>query len=535
MAGGGVNGDGEVGVGGDSGGGGGKSGDGGGVAGGLGGSCDVARAHVAASTMVRIRIILSKCCCTAPPREEPRGESRSSAPQLLLWENWGPGASALAQAVARRLFQKSAAPMAHDAKSAPLLPDALVHSAARHAPDCSPTHRRFALLLLYACAAQQILSFLEAQAEAFPLLAGELTQMSDLYTRKLWHQITLLLQAVSQMDGVGPLLQPLYETFVVDFKHRLNKLALARLQVAVAKQMSELAQQTFFCTTCAEEVAKDDKQAHSYLLCELARMQLEGSEVAAAKERLDQAAEYLEGAAGVEAMVQASYYRAWASYYKIKGPAAEFYQKALLLLAYAPLEQMTQDEKLTISFDLGIAALVGEGLYNFGELLEHPVVATLEQTQFAWLADLLRAFNAGDIAQYEALVMAHRASLEEQPALLANTTFLKEKITLMSLTQMLFARIGPSGDRTVPFDVIAEGARLQVSEVELLVMRALSLGLIKGTLDQVDQTLRVHWVQPRVLQKEQIGLMSERLKTWTETVQTTLVFLENETPEFGTS
>jgi 26S proteasome regulatory subunit N9 len=105
----------------------------------------------------------------------------------------------------------------------------------------------------------------------------------------------------------------------------------------------------------------------------------------------------------------------------------------------------------------------------------------------------------------------------------------------MFLTQMLFARIGPSGERTVPFQAIAEGARLQVSEVELLVMRALSLGLIRGTLDEVDQTLRVHWVQPRVLAKEQIGLMSERLKTWTETVQKTLVFLENETPEFATS
>jgi len=374
---------------------------------------------------------------------------------------------------------------------------------------------------------------LEQKAEAFPTLAGELVQMSELYTRKLWHQLTLLLLSVSEKPEAAPLLQPLYDTVVVDFKHRLNKLALARLQIAVAKQMGELAQQTFFCSSCAEEAAKDDKQAHSYLLSELARMQLDQSEAAAAKERLDQAAAYLEHAAGIEAMVQASYYRAWAGYYKIKGPAAEFYQKALLLLAYAPLDQMSQDEKLTISFDLGIAALVGEGLYNFGELLEHPVVATLEQTQFAWLADLLRAFNAGDISQYESLVNAHRAKLEEQPALLANTTFLKEKITLMCLTQMLFQRIGPSGDRTVPFDVIATGARLQVHEVELLVMRALSLGLIRGALDQVDQTLRVHWVQPRVLQKEQIGLMSERLCTWNETVQKTLVFLENETPEFS--
>ena len=60
---------------------------------------------------------------------------------------------------------------------------------------------------------------------------------------------------------------------------------------------------------------------------------------------------------------------------------------------------MPESEAATISFDLGIAALVGEGLYNFGELLEHPVVTTLEASEFIWLAQLLRAFNAGDIAK----------------------------------------------------------------------------------------------------------------------------------------
>jgi len=73
---------------------------------------------------------------------------------------------------------------------------------------------------------------------------------------------------------------------------------------------------------------------------------------------------------------------------------------------------MPSSEALEISFDLGIAALVGEKLYNFGELLEHPVVATLEQTQYAWLAQLLRAFNAGDIEQYEALVAREHMQLE---------------------------------------------------------------------------------------------------------------------------
>merc|ERR1712216_750019 len=70
--------------------------------------------------------------------------------------------------------------------------------------------------------------------------------------------------------------------------------------------------------------------------------------------------------------------------------------------------------------------------YNFGELLEHPVISVLQETQYAWLAHLLRAFNAGDIAQYEVLVAAHHQQLEAQPALLLNTNFLKVGLTRRS-------------------------------------------------------------------------------------------------------
>ena len=145
--------------------------------------------------------------------------------------------------------------------------------------------------------------------------------------------------------------------------------------------------------------------------------------------------------------------------------AHEFYRHALLLLAYLPLKEMASEEALTISFDLGIAALVGEGLYNFGELLEHPVVTTLEATDFAWLAHLLRAFSVGDIDQYESLVETHHAQLAEQPALLANTSFLKEKITLMCLTETLFQHLGPAADRAVPFAAIATASKLPVEQV----------------------------------------------------------------------
>ena len=358
---------------------------------------------------------------------------------------------------------------------------------------------------------QALVDFLLAQGAAFPDQAGDYTQMSELYSRKLWHQLTVLLEAFVTAPGTGGQLVLLYETFVKDFKHRLNKLALARLQVAVAKQIADVGEATEFCKAAAQSAGGDDRQASSLLLCEQALLHLGAEQVNECKKVLEEASTYMEGTIGIETRVQAAYYRAWAAYYKLKGPvrfvyrrrrrrrrrrpriphhtrplpaalahspvtshppqAHEFYRHALLLLAYLPLKEMASEEALTISFDLGIAALVGEGLYNFGELLEHPVVTTLEATDFAWLAHLLRAFSVGDIDQYESLVETHHAQLAEQPALLANTSFLKEKITLMCLTETLFQHLGPAADRAVPFAAIATASKLPVEQVRAL-MRA---------------------------------------------------------------
>lgn len=380
---------------------------------------------------------------------------------------------------------------------------------------------------------QAILDFLQSQAEAKPELLEMFTQMGDLYARKLWHQLTVLLESFFLQAAAAELLIPIYETFVTDFKHRLNRLALSRLQVCVAKQYKESEKVLFFGNTIAEDAKKDDCQSSIYILSELACLLLELDCEEQSKQRLDEATKLMDSTAGVEMSVQAAYYRAWSAYFKLKGPAHEFYKHALLLLAYSPLGEMGEEEARTISFDLGIAALVGEKLYNFGELLEHPVVSVLEQTESAWLALLLRAFNAGDIDQYEMLVAQYHTQLESQPTLLSNTNFLKEKITLMCLAETLFERIGPAADRVVSFAHIAAATRLPVDQVELLLMRALSLKLIRGVIDEVDQKFDVAWVQPRVLQMSQIELMSERLTSWTGTVGKTLAFLEDETPEFN--
>ena len=46
----------------------------------------------------------------------------------------------------------------------------------------------------------------------------------------------------------------------------------------------------------------------------------------------------------------------------------------------------------------------------------------------------------------------------------------------------------------------------------------LSLDLIRGSLDQVDSTVDIKWVQPRVLDKSQLETLARQFEQWSEGV-----------------
>lgn len=67
-------------------------------------------------------------------------------------------------------------------------------------------------------------------------------------------------------------------------------------------------------------------------------------------------------------------------------------------------------------------------------------------------------------------------------------------------------------DRQLTFAEIAKETGLPENQVEVMVMRALSLGLVHGTIDQVDNKVNITWVQPRVLDKKQVSVKSSSHK-----------------------
>lgn len=122
-------------------------------------------------------------------------------------------------------------------------------------------------------------------------------------------------------------------------------------------------------------------------------------------------------------------------------------------------------------------------------------------------------------------------SLVAQPALTSNQALLTQKISILALMELAFKR--PSDQRTIPFQDVSVASKLPLDEVnyfisshsypflysypshsvsplwtcnlfsnaqvEHLIMKALSLKLVRGTIDELDKTVTITWVQPRVL------------------------------------
>lgn len=263
------------------------------------------------------------------------------------------------------------------------------------------------------------------------------------------------------------------------------------------------------------------QDAFVYSSVAMADVKLRLHDLDGARQDLDKASNILDTFDSVETEVHAAFYKTNASQFQAKKDFAAYYKNALLYLACVELKSLSSDECRIRAYDLSVAALVSDSIYNFGELLLHPILDFLKDTQHAWLRDLLFAYNRGDLVAYHSLSQ----NLAKVPLLNEHKHFLLQKISLSALTEAVFRR--PPHDRAMTFSQIESETRVPHDEIELLIMRALSLGLLKGKIDQVDEVARITWVQPKVLDMQQIENMHKRLRDWDSNVNRLGQWIEN--------
>jgi len=255
---------------------------------------------------------------------------------------------------------------------------------------------------------------------------------------------------------------------------------------------------------------------------ELSRKLIESGKLDEAKEGLEIGKQKLDNSIGIlEPVIHSYYYKAALEHHKSKNNASDFYRNSLLYLTYTPLNSIPAQEQVQLAYDVGLAALLGHDIYQFGELLQQPVAKALIGTEHEWLSQLLYAFNSGDINTFKTIYAQKAPHLD---VLSSSAAKLNQKIRIMSLMELVFKR--PPNQRRIEFTEISTTCDLPVDQVEWLLMKAFADGVVLGLIDQVDQFVRIAWVQPRVLNLGQISQLKEKLVVWSKQVQQTAVYLE---------
>jgi 26S proteasome regulatory subunit N9 len=341
---------------------------------------------------------------------------------------------------------------------------------------------------------------------------------------RLWHELTGKLEAFVNEPHAKPFILQLYHSFVVPNAKKLNQQSFVWLSIQAAAQMTNPSEAIVLLSGIAEGFKGKANESHLYVFARMfaAYYQLRAGQLIEAKAAINECAPLVEAFVGVDKSIKAIFYRVNAEFDKVKAAFSDYYRDSLLYLACVELETLGQAEATSQAHDLCVAALLGDSVYNFGELLMHPILGSLKGTQFEYLEQTLGAFNSGNHQQFDALLHA----VSSNAILAGHIEFLRQKICLMALVELVFATLKTS--RSISFEMISSACRVPLVDVELLLIKALSLGLIRGRIDEVTQTIQVDWVQPRVLDRAQMQSLKASIGIWKSRVsEVASTFVDN--------
>ncbi|PRT56891.1 putative 26S proteasome regulatory subunit rpn9 [Wickerhamiella sorbophila] len=353
-----------------------------------------------------------------------------------------------------------------------------------------------------------------------PELVEQIYELEDLHERKLWHQLTQKVVELFADERSRLYRHQLFTQFLATVEDKINPLAYVSLGISASELCATPQESIVFLQKICDKV--EDENVRKFAELRIASYCLQTGEVPRARKIIDSASKLVDELQTTDSTIMAMYYGVSCEYYKHKREYTAYYRNALLYLACIDINTLSREQQQQKAYDLAVAALLGDKIYNFGELILHPIAQTLDG-EYKWLHDLVFAVNSGDIVAFQNI----KPSLEKAPIVQSSIAFLDQKICLMALCECVFKR--PTTDRVLPFDAIATETKLQTgSKVEILVLKALSLGLIEGTIDQVDKTVTVTWLQPRVLSNDQIAVMRSKLGDWDREVNTLVDWMQTE-------
>lgn len=386
-----------------------------------------------------------------------------------------------------------------------------------------------------------VLATLRSEVES-PDLINSLYQLEDFYERKLWHQLTLALDEFYELPESKSIRVRIYDHFITQFQHKLNPIkvvdflllsysqdkadqqqqTLDKLVELKSKFTSQLTKVLKKNTTTDDELEQllNNEEATIYISLQISRYYLLLNDQRQSEDILDKFSSKFDVDSNqqLSPKINAAFYLTKSELYKVKENYDLFYSNRLLYLSAIETDckASSDEEKLSLCYDLCIAALLGEKIYNFGELILHDILNVIksEDSPYYWLFNLIQYLNAGNLVQFNHWL---KIGITKSPFLAKFETFLQQKIIITSLLELISLK--STTNKRLTFKEISDFTGTPVNDVEHLIIKCFSNNLMKGYINQIDEILVVTWLQPRILNLDQVKSLYTHLVDWDSKVE----------------
>lgn len=135
----------------------------------------------------------------------------------------------------------------------------------------------------------------------------------------------------------------------------------------------------------------------------------------------------------------------------------------------------------------------------------------------------MATYNNGDIDKFYKDVEAFKDQITANETLNKNRAILEDKIKIAAFTELVFQL--PKNERVISFQRIQEVTSIPADKIELMILKAMSLDLLRGSIDQVAATVSLTWIQPRVLDRARVVQMKDKFDHWKSNLSQLLQFV----------
>lgn len=389
---------------------------------------------------------------------------------------------------------------------------------------------------------QSYFQALQASFGGNATVVDELTRLSDAYNRQLWHEFSTGMLGLIQTDAnVRAASLDIHDNLLVPVRSNLSgDIYVKMLYLACSCGDEKLTTDGGSTTTMtslldsatASLMSIGNTQAVHAVTCLKAIALITHGPSLEARNLLAKTQDYMATIPVHElnAVLQALYFRASVLLCEQNVDYDAFYTTAFQFYNYGKAAGLPilDVELNTLAYKTAIAGLLAKRLYNYGELITtRDFTASLEsQPETKWALDLVSLCNRGEMAAFHAFLRTEGRHCEAVADLNAaiQTGTLERKLRLMALLHHVFHT--PAHEREFSFASIGERCSVTAEEVEPLLLKAMALHLIEGSIDEVARTVVITWVQPRVMSIDEIKSLAANIGKWRVAVKETAAQVE---------